>query len=87
MSAAGKGEEFDALWRDSIARAGQIPDWNEMSFGEQKWISSQFRREMARYGAEDPTGKLRRSGLYGSQPNSRIPGSTPGREPEEEAPA
>lgn len=75
MNSADRAKEFDALWRESIARAGRRPDWNDLSLIEQQVMSSEFRTEMDRYGDEDPTAVNRTgTGLYASPTSSRRPG-------------
>lgn len=79
MNSTQMAEEFDDLWRESESRAGQNPDWSEMTLLEQQQASSRFRKEMGQYGNEDPTAENRMgSGLYGSPTSSRSPGSNPG---------
>lgn len=79
MDTAGKSEEFEKLWRESVDRAGRRPEWNEMSLTEQKAVSSKFRQDMSRYGSEDPIAVNRTgAGLYGSPQSSNVPGSPPG---------
>lgn len=75
MNTAGKSEEFDALWRESIVRAGRRPTWSNLSLEEQKAMSSKFRNDMERYGVEDPIAVNRmKGGLYSSPKSSSRPG-------------
>ncbi|QJD53837.1 hypothetical protein SEA_KELA_277 [Streptomyces phage Kela] len=79
MNSAGKSEEFEALWRDSVARAGCRPSWSDLGLEEQKALSSKFREDAFRYGDEGPIAeRWIRGGLYGSPKSSRRPGSSPG---------
>lgn len=66
--------EFEELWDASLARAADTPSWNEMTLREQQKRSSEFRREMNRYGEQDPLGERMEGGLYGSPKNSNRAG-------------
>ena len=82
MDTTGKSEEFEALWADSLSRAGRKQGWSDLDLEEQKARSSRFRQDMDQYGAEDPAAPNRmRTGLYSSPPNSSTPGWSPGKGP------
>lgn len=68
------GAEFDALLASSVERAAGTPGWTELDLETQKARSSRFRREMERYGRENPLGGRTETGLYALPPSSREAG-------------
>src|SRR5690606_1643925 len=79
VNSAGKSEGFEALWRESVARAGCRPSGRDLGREEQKALSWRLREDAFRYGDEGPIAeRWIRGGLYGSPKSSRRPGSSPG---------
>lgn len=74
MDPAERFEEFEELWDASLARAADTPGWNEMTLPEQQRRSSEFRKEMDRYGEQDPLRVRMENGLYDSPKNSNRAG-------------
>lgn len=74
MNQADHFDEFEKLWGASLARAESTPDWNDLTLQEQQERSSEFRREMDRYGEQDPLGERMEGGLYSSPRNSKRAG-------------
>jgi hypothetical protein len=85
VNPADRFEEFEKLWQESVARAGQKRTWVDLPLDDQKALASQFRREMSRYGREGHIENQMDRGLYASPKSSRPPGERPGPGPDEKA--